>query len=127
MSAVWPVWNGGVADGTGAWLGLPDGVGPVSAVSVGAGVAGAVVAVPTLGPAVGVAVGFTVGAVAVAGLDGAVGCGVGVWAGAWDALWVGVLVGAGASACADDGVPGVDPPPLPTGPAVGTVANSPCS
>lgn len=126
MSAGRPVWNGGVADGIGAWLGWPDGVGPVSVVSVvsvGVGVAGAIVVVPALGPSVGVAVGFTVGAVAVAGLDGAVGCGVGVWAGAWDALWIGVLVGAGG----DDGVTGVDPPPWLTGPAVGTVAKSPCS
>jgi hypothetical protein len=124
MSAVWPVWNGGAADGTGAWPGQPDGVGGDSVVSVGAGVAGAVVAVPTLGPSAGVAVGFTVGTAAVTEFDGAVRCGTGVWAGAWDALWIGVLVGAGTSA-SDDGVPGVDPPPLPTGPVVGTVANSP--
>ncbi len=86
MFAVWPVRNGGVADGT-----RPDGVGPVSVVPVGAGVAGAVVAVPTLGPSAGVAVGLTVGTAAVAVLDGAVTCGVGGRDGTWDAFWIGVL------------------------------------
>jgi hypothetical protein len=111
MSAVWPVRNGEAADGAGVWLRWPDGVGPVPVESVGAGVGGT-----------GVAVGFTDGVAAVAGLDGAVRCAVGVW--------IGVLVGAGDSARDDDGVPGVDPPPLPgvpTGPVVVTVAKSPCS
>jgi hypothetical protein len=128
MSAGWRGWwDGGVVDGTGASLGWPDGVGPVSVVSVGPGVAGAVVTVPTLGLSVGVAIGITVGTAVVTGLDGVVGCGAGVWGGAWDALWIGVLVGAGVVACGDDGVPGVDPPPLLTGPAAGNVAKSPCS
>jgi hypothetical protein len=113
MSAVWRGWwDGGLVDGTGAWVGWPDGVGPVSVVSVGSGV--------------GVAVGFTVGTAVVAGLDGVVGCGAGVWVGAGDALWVGVLVGAGVSARGDD-VPGTDPPPLLAGPAAGDVAKSPRS
>src|SRR5215469_16596197 len=130
MFAVWPVGNGEAADGAGARLGWPDGVAPVSVVSVGAGVAGAVVVCSALGPSVCVAVGFTVGVVAVAGLDGAVDCGAGVWTGAWVAPWTGVLAGAGAPVRGNDGVPAADPPPLsaePTGPAAGTVAKSPCS
>jgi len=126
MFAVWPVGNGEAADGAGAWLGWPDGVAPVPVVPVGAGVAGAVVVGFALGPWVRVAVGVTVGVAAVAGLDGAVDRGAGVWTGV--APWTGVL--AGAPARGDDGVPGADPPPLsaePTGPAVGTVAKSPCS
>src|SRR5215475_3248050 len=41
ISAVWPAWNVGAADGTGGWLGWPDGAGPGSAVSVGVGLADA--------------------------------------------------------------------------------------
>ena len=128
MSAVrrgW--WDGGVKDGTGAWLGWPDGGGPVSVVSVGSGVAGAVVAVPALGLSVGVASGRPVGTAVVARLDGVVGCGIGVWVGAWDAFGISVLVGAGVSVFGDDGLPGVDPPPVLTGPVAGDVAKSPCS
>jgi hypothetical protein len=131
MSAVWSSWYGWVADGTGAELGWSDGAGPVSVVSVGTGVAGAVVAVPALGlsvgVAVGVAVGLTVGTAAVVVLDDAEACDVGVWAGVWDARWVGVLVGVGTREGDGDGVPRVGPPPMPAVPAVGTVANSPCS
>src|SRR5215475_14241203 len=112
MFAVWPVWNGEAADGTGAWLGWPDGVAPVSVVSVGAGADGAVVVGFALGPSVCVAVGLTVGVAAVAGLDGAVDRGAGVWTGA--VLWTGVL--AGAPARGDDGGPAADPPPLSTDP-----------
>lgn len=148
MSTVWPGLNDGVADGTGVWLGWPDGVDPVSGApvgvgvvsgdAVGVGVADGVAAGGVVGPSVGVAVGVTVGLAVAAGLDGAVGrgagvCEAGVWAGV--ALWVGVLVGAGVLACGDFAVRGVDPPPLSgvaTGPAVGTapagtVAKSPCS
>jgi hypothetical protein len=110
-----------VKEGTGVWLGWPDGGGAVAVVWAGTGVAGAVVAGP------GDPVGLTVGAAVVAGRDGVAVCGSGVWGGAGDALWIGVLIGAGVSGYDDDGMPEVNPPPVLTGPEAGRVAKYPCS